>query len=129
MAKSKQTKKNQVWYVILSILSVMLWLAPIGIFGFLAIMEGTLLFQKVSLAVTFFVTIIMTLVNLTTKMAMRSRLWILLIGLYICLQNIMTPIIVFAVCQILDELVVSPLKAYFKSKYRINKEIDGRLAA
>lgn len=125
--KSKQTKKNQVWYVILTILSVLLWLAPIGIFGFLAIMNGTLLYQKISLAVTFFIVILMTIINLTSKIAMRSRLWILLIGLYICLQNIMTPIVVFAVCQILDELVVTPLKNYFKQKYKINKEIDSRL--
>lgn len=127
MAKSRNTKKNLTWCVILTILSCLLWLAPIGIFGFLALMEGTLLYQKVSLAVTVFIVLIMTLISLTSKIALRSRLWILLLGIYICLQNIMTPIIVFAVCQILDELVVTPLKDHFKRKYQINKEIDGRI--
>jgi hypothetical protein len=108
---------------------VLLWIGPIGIFGCLAIMQGTFLYQKISLSVTFLVVVIMTLVNVTTKLAMRSRLWIMLIGLYVCLHNIMLPVIVFAVFQTVDELIVSPLKVYFKTKYKINKEIDGRINA
>jgi hypothetical protein len=129
MAKSKKTRNNQICYVILSVLSVMLWIGPIGIFGYLAIIQGTFLYQKISLSVTFLIVVIMTIINVTTRLAMRSRLWIMLIGLYICLHNIMLPIIVFAVCQTVDELIVSPLKVYFKTKYKINKEIDGRINA
>lgn len=125
--KSKQTKSNKKWYLIFSFISAILWLAPVAIFLFLAVMEGTLMYQKVALSLTVLCVIIMTIVAITSKVALRSRLWILLIGIYICLQEIMVPIIIFACCQVADELIVSPLKARYKRKYQINKEIDGRL--
>lgn len=125
--KSKQTKSNKKWYLIFSFISAILWLAPVAIFLFLAVMEGTLMYQKVALSLTVLCVLIMTIVAITSKVAMRSRLWVLLIGIYICLQEIMVPIIIFAVCQVADELIVSPLKARYMRKYQINKEIDGRL--
>lgn len=125
--KSKQTKSNKRWYLIFSFISAILWLAPVAIFLFLAVMEGTLMYQKVALSLTVLCVVIMTIVALTSKVALRSRLWILLIGIYICLQEIMVPIIIFACCQVADELIVSPLKTRYKRKYQINKEIDGRL--
>lgn len=124
--KSKRTKKNQVGYYITSALSILLWLAPIAIYLFTAIMTSTFVYQKVALSMSILCVIIMTIVALTNKIALRSRFWVLLIGLYACLQNIMTPIIVFAVCQVIDELIVDPLKHRFKEKYHINKEIDLR---
>lgn len=127
MAKSKKTKRNGTLYLLFAFLSFALWFAPIATFTLIAILEGTLLYQKVSLAVTLFIVIIMTLVAVVNKVVMRSRLWIILIGVYICLHNIMTPLFVFAVCQIADELIVCPLKKRYKRKYQINKEIDGRL--
>lgn len=125
--KSKKTKNNQLGYIITSVISVILWLAPIAIFLFLSIMNSTFMYQKVALSMTVLAVIVMTIIALTSKVAMRSRLWVMLIGIYICLQNIMTPIIIFACCQVADELIVCPLKERFKRKYQINKEIDGRL--
>lgn len=127
MSTSKVTSRNRAGYWISSALNLLLWLAPIAIFLFLAIMEGTALYQQLALSTTVLVVIILTLVSLTTKYALRCRLWLFLIGIYICLQNIMTPIIVFAVCQVIDELVVCPLKNRFKRKLQTNKEIDKRL--
>lgn len=125
--ESDKTRKNKTGYVVLSVIGAVLWLAPIGTFLFLALMEGELLYQKIALSMSLCIVIIMTLVSITTKIALRSRLWVMLIGVYVCLQNIMTPLIIFAACQIADELIVCPLKARFKRKYQINKEIDGRL--
>lgn len=125
--KSKQTKSNKKWYVIFSFISFLLWTVPIAIFMFLAIMEGTLMYQKIALSLSVLSVVLMTIVALTSKVAMRSRLWVLLIGIYICLQEIMVPIIIFACCQVADELIVSPMKNRFKRKYQINKEIDTRL--
>jgi cell division protein FtsW (lipid II flippase) len=124
---SKKTKNNRLGYWITSILSLLLWVVPIAIFLFLALMEGTLMYQKIALSLSVLTVLILTLVALTNKMAMRSRTWVLLIGLYVCLQEIMVPIVVFACCQVADELIISPMKSRFKRKYQINKEIDSRL--
>ena len=71
--------------------------------------------------------IIMSIVAAVNKIALRSRVWILLIGLWICLDNFMLPIIVIACTQIADEIIFTPLHNYFKTRLVINKQIDGRI--
>lgn len=75
---------------------------------------------------TVFIVLIMTVVTLVQKVALRSRLWVILIGMYICLDNILTPLIIIACCQIVDELIVNPLAKAYKNRYIINKQIDRR---
>lgn len=76
---------------------------------------------------TVLIVVILTIVSIVNKVAIKSRLWIVLIGIYVCLNYIMTPLIIIAVCQVIDELIVSPLKSSFKTKLTINKQIDGRM--
>lgn len=124
---ARATKKNKVKYIIFSIISIILWIVPIAVFTFLALMEGDLLYQKVALSLSVLSVLVMTLVAITSKIQMRSRVWVMMIGIYICIQNIIAPLIIFAACQIADELIISPLKERYKRKYHINKEIDARL--
>ena len=60
------------------------------------------------------------------KLHLRSAIWLLVLGVYICLQNIQTLLIMVAVCTILDEIVFTPLHKKYKNLYIINKEIDKR---
>lgn len=46
-----------------------------------------------------------------------------MIGLYLSLDFMLTPIIVVGACQILDELIFTPLHRYFKRHYEITAEI------
>ena len=121
------TKKFKRKYMAATILSFLLNVCPLLVFTIIAFISGTAIVHKVTLSMTLLIVLIFTAVTFINKTVFRSKLWILLIGLWLCLDNILTPLIVFAACQVIDELIVTPLKNYYKNRYRINKEIDTRL--
>lgn len=122
MTKSLNTKR---W--IFTIVHILLNIAPLAVYTILAFVESTAVHQKLALSSTLVVILIMSLISWVNQITFRSKTWVLILGLYMCLQNILTPLIVIGCCQILDEIVVCPLKNYYKEKYKINKEIDKRL--
>ena len=123
---SSITKHYRLWYWVFFAFSLMCNICPLIVYVIKALIESDSTPEKVALSTTVFVVLIMTLVSIVNKHAMRSRLWIILIGIYICLDHIMTPLIIIAVCQVLDELIVCPLKHSFQNKLTINKQIDKR---
>ena len=122
------TKKLKRKYIIATILSFLLNVCPLLVFTIIAFISGTAIVHKVTLSMTLLIVLIFTAVTFINKTVFRSKLWILLIGLWLCLDNILTPLIVFAACQVIDELIVTPLKNYYKNRYKINKEMDTRLS-
>ena len=100
---------------------------PLAVYTIMALVQGQLIYEKVALTMTVFIVLILTLVSIINKITLRSRLWIILIGVYVCLGEILEPLIVIAFCQIADELVICPLKEHYKRKLTINKEIDKRV--
>lgn len=121
------TKKLKAKYVTAALISLLLNIGPLLVFTIIAFISGTAIVHKVTLSMTLLVVLIFSIITLVNKTVFRSKLWILLIGLWLCLDNILTPLIVFAVCQVVDELIVTPIKKYYKDRYKINKEIDRRL--
>lgn len=69
---------------------------------------------------------IIGLTNFFFKKHMRSPLWILLLVLYLVLNEITPLLICAAVGCVLDELLFTPLCAHFRSKTLINSELDKR---
>lgn len=120
------TKKLKTKYIIATILSFLLNVCPLLVFTIIAFISGTAIVHKVTLSMTLLIVFIFTAITFFNKTVFRSKLWILLIGLWLCLDNILTPLIVFATCQVIDELIVTPTKNHYKNRYRINKEIDTR---
>lgn len=120
------TKRYKIAKNVLKLISILLNAAPILVYVIIAFASSNLVHEKVTLSMTVVVAIILTLVTAVNKVQLRSRLWIILIGIYVCLKEIMTPILLTALCQVLDELVVSPLHASYKQKYIIHREIDKR---
>ena len=115
-------------YLICKIASILLLFLPLMIFLILAFIEGNTQ-EKVSLGVAVTLTVIFTAANVLFKIAPRSSIWILIIALTIVLEKIQIVIYVTGGCVILEECVTSRLESYYLQKYRINKEIDGRLVA
>jgi hypothetical protein len=91
-----------------------------------AFVEGTVLVEKVALSMTLLVVAILSVIAWANKLVLRSRLWILLAGLFFVLEAFAMPIIIIGVCQVVDELLVSPIKHRVKVRYTVNKEIDRR---
>jgi hypothetical protein len=123
------TKTYRIVFWILAAISILLNVGPLAAYSISALVTADLVVEKVALCSTVFIVLILTAVAAINKVAMKSRLWILLIGIYICLDSVMTPIIIIGICQILDELIVSPLKSNFGTKLTISKELDKRLKA
>lgn len=121
------TKRYKELYILFQLLHVLANIAPICVYVILSLLSANLVHEKVALSMTVFVVLIMTIVSLINKAAMKSRLWIILIGVYICLESILTQLVVIGVCQILDELLIAPAANFYRWKARINKELDVRM--
>lgn len=124
---SDRTKKFRNLYWIFLILSILSNICPLAVYTIQALINADLVHEKVALTMTVFIVLILTIISLINKITLRSRLWIILIGIYLCLDYIMTPLIIIAICQIMDELIFSPLKKRYKNRLIINKEMDKRV--
>lgn len=123
---TSRTKKYRCWAAILLIISILLNVAPIAAYTIIGFVQADLIVEKVALTSTIFIVGIMSLVALVNKTTMRSRIWVILLGLYMCLDSFITPLIIIAITQILDEWFVSPIHKSCRNRYIINKEIDKR---
>lgn len=121
------TKRYRKAYWLLLVLSLFCNVFPLAFYTLKAVLSADLTHEKVSLSMTVLVVIILTAVSLVNRIELRSRLWILLIGIYLCLDSIMTPLVIIAACQIVDELLICPMKKSAKNKLIINKQIDRRM--
>lgn len=123
---SEVTKKYKTQYTIAKILSILLNVGPLlyyGILGF-SVAEPV---KRVVLSLTAIGAIIFTLISVAFKLHIRSTMFLLMLGIHCCIDNITGLIIVMAATTLLDELVTTPMCKYCKNKYSINREIDKRL--
>ena len=120
------TKKYKNNYILCRTLSILMTLIPLVIYTIKGFCEGTP-GSKVTLGVCFTTALILTIINVVFKYHMRSTIWILMIGLYVAVDNIIPLLIILAITTILDEFILTPLSRHYKAKYTINKEIDQRI--
>ena len=120
------TKKYKTNYILCKTLSILMTLIPLVIYTIKGFCEGTQ-GSKVTLGVCFTTALILTIINVVFKYHMRSTIWILMIGLYVAVDNIVPLLIILAITTIIDEFILTPLARHYKSKYTINKEIDKRM--
>lgn len=120
------TKRYRILHLIFTITSLLLNIFPFTFYVIKGLLSDSTTVEKVTLTSTIFIVLVMTLVSLVNKKAMRSRLWILLIGIYICLDNILTPLLFIAICQVIDEVIISPLARTCRVKKMIHREMDKR---
>lgn len=121
-----RTKQYKALTILFKILSILLNVGPLAVYTIIALCESNLVVEKVGLVSTVFVVLVLTAIAFVQKVPMRSRIWIILIGLYLCLDSIMAPILIIGITQIVDEWIVCPFHKRFKEKLIINKEIDKR---
>lgn len=123
-----RTRKYGIFATFFSVLSVCLSIGPLVVYSAIAFNSaGATTVDKITLMSLLSVGTILSLVCLINKYTPRCRLWLILIGLYVCLDQFIGCVLVMAITQSLDELIICPLSKYYKNTYRINKEIDKRL--
>ena len=120
------TKKSKSLYIAFSIVSFLLTFGPLIYFVCLGYVNSDVTKEKVTLTVTIVFALVLTIINVLFKYSIRSTIWLILLGIYVCIDNIVPLLIMLAVGSILDEFLVTPLAKMFRSKYKINKEIDKR---
>ena len=126
MALSEKTKNYRFKYHLFKALSFILTFTPVVALAIYGIYSGTIVDQKVGLTMMLLVYLILTIIAVVNKIAFKSKVWVIIIGLYICLQSLIVPILIIGATQIIDELFITPIANHYKDKYKINKEIDKR---
>lgn len=120
------TKKYRAGYWIFTILSWLLTIGPLIVFTIMGFIQGEPS-QKVTLGITVMVAIVCVILSILMKLHIRSTIFILILGIYVCLDNILPLILTICICTIVDEILIQPIQKMYKSKLTINKEIDKRI--
>lgn len=123
---SKETRKYKALSTLFLALSILILVAPIAYYSIQGFIEGETT-EKFTLGITFVIACILFVINIMFKFHIKSTIWILVLGIYFCLDNILPMIFILAIGNILDEFVFTPLHKHFKNKAIINKEIDKRI--
>ena len=122
-----RTKKMRLTSLFLTLASILLSIGPLIVYLVLGYQQAQSTVGQITLTSMLGVSVILSLVCIINKYSPRCRLWLILIGLYMCLDNFIGCILVLAITQCLDELVISPLAKRYRELYRTNKEIDRRM--
>ena len=106
-------------------LSWLLTVCPVLVYLVRAFVIG-LPHQKLTLGCMVVVAGILTAISVMNKVVIRSTKWILILGIYAAIREILPLLIMIAVFTIIDEFIIGPLHRHYKLKYKINKEMDDR---
>lgn len=122
------TRKYLTGAIIFTTISLLFTCGPAIYYLIVALLNAELVVQKAALVSSVFVAIIGSLICLISKtFSFRSRIWVFLLAIMFCIDSFGTMIIIFAVTQIVDELVFSPLAKHYRSNFSINRSIDLRV--
>ena len=127
MEKHDRTKKFATLYRLMALFSLVCTIGPITVFTVYAISNGEIgSKQKLTLGLCLLVCLLLVILNTIKKYNLRSPVYIMILGIHACIQNLTLLFIIMAVTTALDEFVFTPLKREFRMKYTINKEMDAR---
>lgn len=110
--------------IILGIISLLLCYAPLLVALITGFSYSDNERGKVTLSICCAVALLLTLINMISKYSVRSTMWVLLLGAYSVLEDVMPYLIAIAICTIIDEFIITPLYKSVKNRYIINREID-----
>ena len=122
------TNKYKKAYLLFKILSWTVTILPLIIYFVIAFSKAEVV-HKLVVGSMLSIVVILTAINIIGKLQLRSPLFLLLIGIYVGLGQILTPLVITTCGVVLDEFIFTPLYKKYKQLYIINKEIDKRNGA
>ena len=125
MKLSNETKKYKRLSKFFGLLSLLCTVFPVAYFTVQAFIQGEVK-EKVTLGCTLIVCLILVALNTIQKRNLRSPVYLMILGIYVCLDNLLSLFLIMAITTMADEFLFSPLHNSFKNKAIINKEIDRR---
>lgn len=129
--KSERTKQCKRLSILFLVLHILCLFGPLLYFIPYAYIVGEV-GRKLALSLFLIVALCLSVVAIISDAKTRggfakSIMWILVIGISMCLQEIKVFVYIMAIVSIIDELVIVRLRAKYKNAYASNKEIDGRM--
>ena len=122
--KSKLTKKSTRLGVIFTIISLLLLFGPLGYYTVVGLCGGALAIQKVALVGSVITALLLTAICAANRLVFKSKIWLITIGLFCVIDNLLPMIVVFAATQVIDEVIVAPLARHFRAKASHCKDTD-----
>lgn len=120
--QTKHYKKLRNFFWFLSFLATVL---PLLIYIIIGFNNGSIR-QVYTLGICLTTCIIFTAINLIFRHHIKCTIYILLIGLYVSVGNLVPLFITMGICTALEEFIFTPIYKSCGNKYTINKEIDKR---
>lgn len=125
---SKQTKKYRKGKRITLALIILCNVLPMLFFVIEGYIKGTPK-EKMCLSITAIVSLVLLIFNALFKSNLRRTILVVLFaGIYVCMQDLKLVFIVYGIFTLADELILTPLHAYYKDRYSNNRDIDKRLS-
>ena len=130
MAESNYTKVCRAKLWLYRSLDLIILFAPVIVYIIIALTkDGVTVPGRVAVVGSVCIALILSLFNIIAQKRLRCPIWIILIGLYVAIKEILLPlIIILAFVTVLDDLILTPLITYYRTKLISNKAIDERLA-
>ena len=119
------TNKYKNIYKTFKLLSWAVTILPLVVYFIIAFSKAEIV-HKLAIGSIVTIVLILTVINIIGKLQLRSPLFLLLIGIYVGLGQILTPLVITSCGVVLDEFIFTPLYKKYKQLYIINKEIDKR---
>ena len=119
------TNKYKNIYRTFKLLSWAVTILPLVVYFVIAFSKAEIV-HKLAIGSMLTIVLILTVINIIGKLQLRSPLFLLLIGIYVGLGQILTPLVITSCGVVLDEFIFTPLYKKYKQLYIINKEIDKR---
>ena len=122
------TNKYKNIYRTFKLLSWAVTILPLVVYFVIAFSKAEIV-HKLAIGSMLTIVLILTVINVIGKLQLRSPLFLLLIGIYVGLGQILTPLVITTCGVVLDEFIFTPLYKKYKQLYIINREIDKRNGA
>ena len=119
------TNKYKNIYRTFKLLSWAVTILPLIVYFVIAFSKAEVV-HKLAIGSMLTIVLILTVINVIGKLQLRSPLFLLLIGIYIGLGQILTPLVITSCGVVLDEFIFTPLYKKYRQLYVINREIDKR---
>ena len=128
---SNFTKQTRTKYWLFKIIHTILLYVPLMVYVIIALANGGITApKKVALVGTVMVALILTVFNFIAKRNLRSPLWLILLGLFVAMKEMLIPLIIMlAVVSVIDDFILSPVIANTKVHLESSKMMDAREAA
>lgn len=122
-----RTKKLATASRTFAVLSLISNILPVAFFAIQALLDGKIKTEsKLTLSFTVVAAAIMLIINMIRKKKLRSPIYLIILGIYIAIEDLLPLLVTVCICTMLDDFLFEPMHSKYHRMYEMNKEIDRR---